>query len=174
MTGAADGKAQEQADGMTRAQADSPTTPLRVLVICSGNSARSIMGEALLRHLGEGRLDVRSAGTHPKGVNPLSLRALAEARIPADALVSTPVSAYLGEAFDYVITVCDSAREACPVFPGARRTIHWGLPDPAAVEGTDAERMGAFRATLAALEDRARGFPPIAARLAARKPVEPA
>jgi arsenate reductase len=143
-------------------------------VICTGNSARSILGEALLRHLGEGRLDVRSAGTHPKGVNPLSLLALDEAGIPAAGLASTPVTAYLGDAFDYVITVCDSAREACPVFPGARQTLHWGLPDPAAVEGSDDERLAAFRATLAALEDRARGFPPIAARLAAREPVEPA
>jgi arsenate reductase len=143
-------------------------------VICTGNSARSILGEALLRHLGEGRLDVRSAGTHPKGVNPLSLLALDEAGIPAAGLASTPVTAYLGDAFDYVITVCDSAREACPVFPGARQTLHWGLPDPAAVEGTDDERMAAFRATLAVFEDRARGFPPIAARLAARETVEPA
>ena len=150
------------------------SVPLRILVICTGNSARSILGEALLRHLGEGRIEASSAGTHPKGVNPLSLRALADAGIPADGLESTPVTAYLGEAFDYVITVCDSAREACPVFPGARQTLHWGLPDPAAVEGTDEERLAAFHATLAALEDRARGFPPIAARLAARESVEPA
>ena len=150
------------------------SVPLRILVICTGNSARSILGEALLRHLGEGRIEASSAGTHPKGVNPLSLRALADAGIPADGLESTPVTAYLGEAFDYVITVCDSAREACPVFPGARQTLHWGLPDPAAVEGTDDERLAAFHATLAALEDRARGFPPIAARLAARESVEPA
>jgi arsenate reductase len=143
-----------------------PGEPLRILVICTGNSARSILGEALLRHLGQGRLAVRSAGTHPKGVNPLSLRVLAEAGIPADGLVSTPVTAYLGEAFDVVITVCDDAREACPVFPGARTTLHWGLQDPAAVQGTDDERLAAFRATLATLEERARGFAPIAERLA--------
>ena len=159
-------------DAATVAPDDS--VPLRVLVVCTGNSARSILGEALLRHLGEGRIVARSAGTHPKGVNPLSLRALAEAGIPADGLESTSVTEYLGEAFDYVITVCDSAREACPVFPGARQTLHWGLPDPAAVEGTDDERLAAFRATLTALEARARGFPPIAARLAARESVEPA
>jgi arsenate reductase len=154
--------------------ATDPAAALRVLVICTGNSARSILGEALLRHLGQGRIEARSAGTHPKGVNPFSLRALAEAGIPADGLESTSVSAYLGETFEYVITVCDSAREACPVFPGARQTLHWGLPDPAAVEGTDEERLAAFRATLAAFEDHARGFPPIAARLAARETVEPA
>jgi arsenate reductase len=148
--------------------------PLRILVICTGNSARSILGEALLRHLGEGRLEVRSAGTHPKGVNPLSLRVLAEAGIPADGLASTPVTAYLGEAFDLVITVCDDAREACPVFPGARETLHWSLPDPAAVGGTDDERLAAFRGTLAMLEARARACPPIAARLAAGPTVETA
>jgi arsenate reductase len=146
--------------------------PLLILVVCTGNSARSILGEALLRHLGEGRLVVHSAGTHPKGVNPLSLRALAEAGIPADGLASTPVTAYLGEAFDYVVTVCDDAREACPVFPGARETIHWGLPDPAAVTGTEDERLAAFRATLASIEARARAFPPIAARLAAPSAAE--
>lgn len=148
------------------------TAPLRVLVICTGNSARSILGEALLRHLGQGRLEAHSAGTRPKGVNPLTLRALIEAGVPTGGLASTPVTAYLGDAFDYVITVCDDAREACPVFPGARATLHWGLPDPAAVEGTEHERLAAFRATLGAFEDRARGFPPIAARLAARKPME--
>lgn len=152
---------------MTDPSAVPGEAPLRVLVICTGNSARSILGEALLRHLGEGRLEASSAGTHPKGVNPLSLRALAEAGIPADGLESTPVTAYLGESFDYVITVCDDAREACPVFPGARETVHWGLPDPAAVTGTEEERLDAFRATLARIEERARSFPPIAARLAA-------
>ena len=147
---------------------------LRILVICTGNSARSILGEALLRHLGEGRLNVQSGGTHPKGVNPLSLRVLAEAGIASDGLESTSVTAYLGESFDYVITVCDDAREACPVFPGARETLHWGLPDPAAMEGTEDERLPAFRATLAGFEARARAFPPIAARLAAPPPVESA
>jgi arsenate reductase len=148
---------------MTDAGADAP---LRILVICTGNSARSILGEALLRHLGEGQLEVRSAGTRPKGVNPLSLRVLAEAGIPAGGLLSKPLTGFLGEAFDYVITVCDDAREACPVFPGARETLHWGLPDPAAVTGTEEERMAAFRATLGRIEARARAFGPIAARLA--------
>jgi arsenate reductase len=141
--------------------------PLRLLVICTGNSARSILAEALLRHLGEGRLEVRSAGTRPKGVNPLTLRALAEAGIPAGGLESKPLTIFLGEPFDAVITVCDDAREACPVFPGARETLHWGLPDPAAATGTEDERMAAFRATLASIEARARAHAPIAARLAA-------
>jgi arsenate reductase len=153
--------------------AEAMPAPLRLLVICTGNSARSILGEALLRHLGEGRLEVRSAGTHPKGVNPLSLRTLAEAGIPADGLASKSLAQFLAEPFDYVITVCDDAREACPVVPGARETLHWGLPDPAAATGTEEERMAVFRATLVRLEERARAFPPIAARLAARAPAEP-
>lgn len=151
-----------------------PDAPLRVLIVCTGNSARSILGEALLRHLGEGRIEAHSAGTEPKGVNPLSLRTLAEAGIPADGLTSTPVTAYLGEAFDYVITVCDDAREACPVFPGARETIHWGLPDPAAATGSEEERLAEFRATLARLEARARTFEPIASRLPPAATARPA
>jgi arsenate reductase len=148
--------------------------PLRVLVICTGNSARSILGEALLRHLGEGRIESFSAGTHPKGVNPLTLRTLAEAGIPADGLASKSLTDFLGDPFDCVITVCDDAREACPVFPGASQTIHWGLPDPAAATGTEEERLAAFRATLARLEARARAFPPIAALLAPATPGAPA
>jgi protein-tyrosine-phosphatase len=148
--------------------------PLRVLVICTGNSARSILGEAFLRHLGEGRIEASSAGTHPKGVNPLTLRTLHEAGIPTDGLASKPLAQFLGEPFDYVITVCDDAREACPVFPGARQTIHWGLPDPAAATGAEDERMIAFRATLARFEAHARAFPPIASRLAVARSSAPA
>lgn len=155
------------------ASAELAGRPLRVLVICTGNSARSILGEALLRHLGEGRIEARSAGTHPKGVSAFSLRTLAEAGIPTEGLESTPVSAFLGDAFDYVITVCDDAREACPVFPGARQTIHWGLPDPAGLAvGSEEERMAAFRTTLAAFEARARAFPPIASLLAPAAPAD--
>lgn len=155
---------------MTGGGSRSPGDPLRVLVICTGNSARSILGEALLRHLGEGRIAAFSAGTHPKGVNPLTVRTLDEAGIPTEGLASKSLAQYLGDAFDYVITVCDDAREACPVFPGARQTIHWGLPDPAAATGSEEERLAAFRATLARFEARARGFPPIATRLAPSSP----
>jgi arsenate reductase (thioredoxin) len=149
------------------------TAPVRVLVICTGNSARSILAEAAFRHLGGDRVDVRSAGTHPKGVNPLSLLALQEAGIAVDGLRSEPVADYLGWTFDYVITVCDDAREACPVFPGARETLHWSYPDPAGVEGTDEERLAAFRAVLGDLLDRIGRFLPQAARKAAAPtPVE--
>jgi len=141
--------------------------PLRVLVVCTGNSARSILAEAAFRHLGRATVDVHSAGTHPKGVNPLSLRALREAGIGAEDLTSDSVTEYLGQPFDYVITVCDDAREACPVFPGARRTLHWSYPDPAAAEGTDEQRLEAFRDVLADLLDRIGRFLPTAERLAA-------
>ena len=120
--------------------------PPRVLFVCTGNSARSIMAEALLRHhVGPG-FEVYSAGTHPKGVNPLTLRALGEVGVQTAGLASKSVGQFVGDDFDLVITVCDQAREACPVLPGARRTEHWNHDDPAAVEGTDEERMSAFRA----------------------------
>lgn len=119
--------------------------PVRVLFVCTGNSARSIMAEALLRHRSGARFDVFSAGTHPKSVNPLALRALAEVGIDASPAGSKSVDEFAGQPFDYVITVCDEAREACPVFPGARRTLHSGFEDPAAAEGTDEERLAVFR-----------------------------
>lgn len=139
---------------MTEQQPD----PVRVLFVCTGNSARSIMAEALLRQHGGGRFDVHSAGTEPKGVNPLTLRVLGEAGIDASFARSTSVAELLGESFDAVITVCDQARQSCPVFPGVHETLHWSHEDPAAVEGTDAERMAAFRQVFGALDEEVRGF----------------
>lgn len=132
--------------------------PLRVLVVCTGNSARSILGEALFRHLGGDRVEVRSAGTEPKGVNPLSLRVLREAGVATDGLRSERVTAYLHQPWDLVITVCDNARDTCPYVPGARARLHWSLPDPAAVTGSEEERLAAFRATMAELDARIRRF----------------
>jgi arsenate reductase len=129
-----------------------------VLFVCTGNSARSQMAEAVLRHEGGGRFEAHSAGTRPRGVHPLTLHALAEAGVPADGLRSKSIDEYLERPFDYVITVCDRAREACPVFPGARRTLHWGLDDPAEAEGSEEERLAVFRRTLAEVQDRVRGF----------------
>ena len=105
--------------------------PIRVLFVCTGNSARSLMAEALLRHLGGGAFEVHSAGTEPKGVNPLTLQVLAEAGIDASWARSKSVSEYLGQRFDYVVTVCDQARQVCPVFPGVHQSLHWGYEDPA-------------------------------------------
>jgi arsenate reductase len=153
---------------------DAPAgTPARILVVCWGNSARSILAEALFRHLGGGRVEVHSAGIEPKGVNPLTIRVLEEAGLPTAGLRSKSVDDYLGQRFDYVITVCDDARGACPVFPGVHESLHWGYPDPAKVEGTEAERLAAFRAVFTALGERIHQFLPIAERFAAsRRPVE--
>jgi arsenate reductase len=132
--------------------------PLRILVVCTGNSARSIMGEALFRHLAGDRVDVRSAGTEPKGVNPLSLRVLEEAGVSTAGLRSEGVTAYLDQPWDWVITVCDTARDTCPYVPGARNRVHWSLPDPAAVTGPEAVRVDAFRAIMVELDTRIRRF----------------
>lgn len=146
---------------------------IRVLVVCWGNSARSIIAEALFRRLGSGRIEAFSAGIEPRGVDPLALRVLAEAGVPTDGLASKSVNQYLGERFDYVITVCDDARAACPVFPGAAESLHWGYPDPARASGTDEERIGAYRRVLTGLGSRIHQFLPLAERHApTRRPVE--
>ena len=116
-------------------------TSVRVLFLCTGNSARSILAEALLRHAGRNAFDVHSAGTAPKGVNPFSLRVLAARGVDTTGLASKPASLYEGQSFDYVITRCDDAAENCPVFPGATRRLHWGFPDPATVEGSEADKL---------------------------------
>ena len=118
--------------------------PIRVLFVCTGNSARSQIAEAVLGRLGGPDFEVFSAGTEPKGVNPYTVRVLADAghRLVARVAASRSTSS-LGQPFDYVITVCDRARQTCPVFPGSHNSLHWGLEDPAEVEGSDAERRGA-------------------------------
>ena len=137
--------------------------PIRVLVICTGNSARSVMAEALLRHHGS-RFEVNSAGTEPKGINPLTERVLDEAGLDHAWARSKSVNEFLGRPFDYVITVCDQARQACPVFPGVHETLHWGYEDPAAVEGTEEERLAAFRSTLTMMSGRIQSFITLARR----------
>ena len=122
--------------------------PVRVLFVCTGNSARSQMAEAILGRLGGPSFDVRSAGTHQGAVNPLTIRALSEVGIDWSNARAKSVAEFLDEPFDYVITVCDQAREACPVFPGGRVRLHWGFEDPAAAPaapGTDDERLAVFR-----------------------------
>ena len=121
------------------------TVKKRVLILCTGNSARSQMAEAVLREIGKGAFETYSAGTEPRGVNPLTVRALSNAGIDISGARSKPVSDFFGQPFDYVITVCDNANENCPVFPGKTERIHWGFDDPAAVEGTWNERLSAFR-----------------------------
>jgi arsenate reductase len=138
--------------------------PIRVLVICTGNSARSVMAEALIRKYGGSDFEVHSAGTEPKGINPLTERVLDEAGLDHSWARSKSVTEFLGQHFDYVITVCDQARQACPVFPGVHETLHWGYEDPAAVEGTEEERLRAFRSTLTMMAGRIQSFIALARR----------
>lgn len=147
-----------------RAGTGSTERPIRVLFVCTGNSARSIMAEALLRARGGSDFEVHSAGTEPKGIHPLTLRVLEEARIRTDGLRSKSVDEYLGQRFDYVITVCDRARQVCPVFPGEHDSLHWGYDDPAAVEGPEEVRLAAFRSTLKAMGERIGQFVTVARR----------
>jgi arsenate reductase len=125
-----------------------------VLFVCTHNSARSIMGEALLREKGGDAYEAHSAGTEPSEVRPLTLRVLEEAGIPTEGLRSKSVQEYMGRKFDYVITVCDSARQNCPVFPGQGDRFHWGYDDPSSVEGTEEERLAAFRRVFTAISQR--------------------
>jgi arsenate reductase len=122
-----------------------PTKPLRVLILCTGNSARSQMAEALLNTLGRGRIAAESAGSRPAPrVNPLAIEALARHGITWRGHQPRSVDGLEKEPWDAVITVCDKAREACPVFPGHPALAHWGMDDPAEVVGSDEVRREAF------------------------------
>ena len=138
--------------------------PIRVLFVCTGNSARSVMAEALLRHKGGPGFEVHSAGTEPRGINPLTLATLAQAGIDASWARSKSVTEYLGQPFDYVVTVCDQARQTCPVFPGVHESLHWGYEDPAEATGTDEERLAVFRRVFIQLGERINQFIPLALR----------
>jgi len=140
---------------------------IRVLFLCTGNSARSIIGAALLKQMAGDQFDVFSAGTHPKGINPYTVRALNAAHIDISDERSKNVSEFAGQSFDYVITVCDSAAEECPVFPGDPERIHWSFVDPAAVEGTDDEKYHAFQKTVREMQTRLSMFVTVAKRRAA-------
>ena len=131
---------------------------MRVLILCTGNSARSQMAEGLLRHDGGGRFEVSSAGTKPSHVRPEAIAAMREIGIDISGHRSKSVDEFSGQAFDYVITVCDNARESCPVFPARTKRIHWSIEDPAAVAGPEEERLSAFRRARADLRDRLRTF----------------
>lgn len=155
----------ERASGADNAGPErSGAAPIRVLFVCTGNSARSQMAEALLREYGKGAFETFSAGTEPKGVNPLTVRALANVGIDISGARSKSVTEYLGQPFDYVVTVCDRARESCPVFPGGAETIHWGFDDPAETSGTEPERLAVFERVLGEISTRLRAFAPAALR----------
>jgi arsenate reductase len=117
----------------------------RVLFLCTGNSCRSQMAEGWLRHLAGNRFNVASAGTHPAGLNLGAVEAMREIGVDISRQESKRVERFFGQQFDYVITVCDRAKEACPTFPGARSLLHWSFDDPAAAQGTEEERRAVFR-----------------------------
>lgn len=121
------------------------TETKRVLILCTGNSARSQMAEGMLRHEGESGYEVFSAGTHPSVVNPFAIEAMRERGIDISQHRSKSVDEFAGQEFDYVITVCDNANENCPVFPGQTKRIHWSFDDPAAAVGSEQERLSEFR-----------------------------
>jgi len=139
-------------------------SPIRVLVVCTGNSARSLMAEGLIRQKGGARFEAHSAGTEPRGVNPLTQTILAEAGIDSSWARSKSVNEYLGQSFDCVITVCDEARQVCPVFPGVHQSLHWGYEDPAEATGTDEERLAVFRRVFIQLGERINQFVELAQR----------
>jgi len=143
---------------------------ITVLFVCNGNSARSQMGEALLGRFGGEDFRPLSGGTRPKSVHPLTVRVLAELGIDWGAARAKPVTELLHQPLDYVITLSNSAREECQAFPGPHSSLHWHLEDPAAVEGSEEERMEAFRATRTELSVRLRPFIEIARRAAGHLP----
>ncbi|HEX8730795.1 MAG TPA: arsenate reductase ArsC [Ktedonobacterales bacterium] len=128
------------------AQPEQPVArPFRVLFLCTHNSARSQMAEGLLRALGGDRFEAYSAGTEATHVRSLAIQAMAEIGVDISGQQSKTLDRYLGEVFEAVITVCDDANEACPVFYGARRRLHWSLPDPSRAVGTEEERLAVYR-----------------------------
>ena len=135
-------------------------SPFKVLILCTGNSARSIFGEYLLRHFGRGRFETFSAGSRPTGrVNPLAVRVLRENYgLEASGARSKPADEFRGVKLDAVITVCDHAKEACPVWPGVPVLAHWGSPDPAGVAGTEEQKLEAFAQVASQIARRAELF----------------
>jgi arsenate reductase len=129
----------------------------RVLFLCTGNSARSIMAEALLRHYAPDHFEVYSAGLEPKGINPYTVRAMNEIGLDVSRARSTDVMEYLGKVhMGYVITVCSNAEERCPIFPFGIQRLHWPFEDPAAFEGTDADQLAKFREVRDLIDQRIR------------------
>jgi arsenate reductase len=130
----------------------------RILVLCTGNSARSQIGEGLFRHEGGGDWEVLSAGTKPGAVRPEAIAVMKEIGIDISGHRSKSVDEFAGQNFDYVVTVCDNARDTCPVFPAHTARIHWSLEDPAAFQGTDEARLAFFREIRDQLHERVKTF----------------
>jgi arsenate reductase len=137
--------------------------PYSILVLCTGNSARSIIGEALFNTMGVGRFKAYSAGSHPTGrVNPFAIEQVRELGYPVENLRSKSLDEFAAPGapeLDFVVTVCDKAAgEICPLWPGQPVTAHWGFPDPAAIEGTDDEKRAFFAQTLRQMRNRVQLF----------------
>jgi arsenate reductase len=130
----------------------------RVLFVCTHNSARSQMAEGLLRAAAGDRYESLSAGTEATGVRPEAIRVMAERGIDISGQHSKPLAPFLDQRVDWLITVCDQAREACPTLPGVANQLHWSVEDPSAVAGTDEERLAAFRAARDDLAGRIERF----------------
>ena len=130
----------------------------RVLVLCTGNSARSQMGEGLFRADGGREFEVFSAGTKPSSVRLEAIAVMKEIGIDISGHRSKSVDEFVRQPFDFVVTVCDNARESCPVFPARTQRIHWSFEDPAAVQGSETERLAAFRRIRDEIHGRVREF----------------
>jgi arsenate reductase (thioredoxin) len=131
----------------------------RILILCTGNSARSQMAEGLLRHDAGDRFEVFSAGTKPSQVRPEAITAMDELGIDISGQRSKSVDEFAGRQFDYVLTVCDNAKESCPLFPGKTVTIHHNFEDPAALQGSEQERLTLFRRVRDEIREYLRRFP---------------
>ena len=130
-----------------------------VLILCTGNSARSQMAEGLLRHDAGDRFEVFSAGTRPSSVRPEAIAAMREVDIDISGHRSKSIDEFAARSFDYVLTVCDNAKESCPIFPGHGNRIHHSFEDPAAIQGSDTEKQAMFRRVRDQIREYLRGFP---------------
>jgi protein-tyrosine-phosphatase/DNA-binding transcriptional ArsR family regulator len=128
--------------------------PARVLFVCTHNSARSQMAEGLLRANGGEFVEVFSAGTEPSHIHPLAIQAMEKLKVDISQQRSKDISEFINQKFDYVITVCDRAKESCPIFPGAPEQIHWSFPDPSEVEGDEVKKAKAFYDTALGVSQR--------------------
>lgn len=130
----------------------------KILILCTGNSCRSQMAEGYLRHLAGDRFEVTSAGLEPSIVNPRAIQVMREDGVDISGHTSKDVEQFIGQKFDYIITVCDNARERCPFFPGQAERIHWSFEDPAAATGTEAEVLAVFRQVRDKIRSKIEGF----------------
>ncbi|HKP52569.1 MAG TPA: arsenate reductase ArsC [Chloroflexia bacterium] len=135
-----------------------PHSPVRVLFLCTHNSARSQMAEGWLRHLGGERFEAHSAGTEETLVRPFAIRAMSEVGVDISGQKSKTLERYIQQPWDVIITVCDQANESCPLFPGGKQRLHWSLPDPSKATGSEEEQLAAYRQVRDTLRERIEGL----------------